>query len=231
MFTQPLGGQDHASKGRAIRAAGSSSGRPLAPPMPSRHNHEASRPQRVRDDDRSGHRAKPRDGGSGLAESYFERNRMYLACTSHGPRVYLGGDPGVAVLLADASAGASSTSRTEPCCPAISPRPPETSPTRSGSASGTTRRWPPAHAGANPLAASPGRCHAVYSHRQGVHRARRPGPVTRSGLTSKRRANIGRKRPPRGRPKWIKPQVRMGAPPGTRTPNPQIKSLLLCQLS
>jgi hypothetical protein len=23
----------------------------------------------------------------------------------------------------------------------------------------------------------------------------------------------------------------MGAPPGTRTPNPQIKSLLLCQLS
>jgi hypothetical protein len=26
-------------------------------------------------------------------------------------------------------------------------------------------------------------------------------------------------------------QVVMGAPPGTRTPNPQIKSLLLCQLS
>jgi hypothetical protein len=89
-----------------------------------------------------------RDGGSALT-----------------PRVYLGGGPGVAVLLADASAGVSSTSRTEPCCPAISPRPPETSPTWSGSASGTTRRWPPAHAGANPLAASPGRCHAVYSHR------------------------------------------------------------------
>jgi hypothetical protein len=26
-------------------------------------------------------------------------------------------------------------------------------------------------------------------------------------------------------------QVTIGAPPGTRTPNPQIKSLLLCQLS
>jgi hypothetical protein len=28
-----------------------------------------------------------------------------------------------------------------------------------------------------------------------------------------------------------KGQVRTGAPPGTRTPNPRIKSLLLCQLS
>jgi len=30
------------------------------------------------------------------------------------------------------------------------------------------------------------------------------------------------------RPEVIKPQVRTGAPPGTRTPNPRIKSPLLC---
>src|ERR1035441_2412135 len=54
--------------------------------------------------------------------------------------------------------------------------------------------------------------------------------ATRSGLTSKRGANMGRKWPSRGDPDRVKTQVRMGAPPGTRTPNPQIKSLLLRSL-
>jgi hypothetical protein len=30
---------------------------------------------------------------------------------------------------------------------------------------------------------------------------------------------------------WMNALVRLGAPPGTRTPNPRIKSPLLCQLS
>ena len=39
---------------------------------------------------------------------------------------------------------------------------------------------------------------------------------------------MGRKWPSRGDPDRVKPQVRTGAPPGTRTPNPRIKSPLLC---
>ena len=35
----------------------------------------------------------------------------------------------------------------------------------------------------------------------------------------------------RAEPGGVKPQVSTGAPPGTRTPNPRIKSPLLCQLS
>src|SRR5215469_7303676 len=35
----------------------------------------------------------------------------------------------------------------------------------------------------------------------------------------------------KGQRPGVKPQVSTGAPPGTRTPNPRIKSPLLCQLS
>ena len=44
-------------------------------------------------------------------------------------------------------------------------------------------------------------------------------------------ANVGTKRDTQKRPGVTKPQVSTGAPPGTRTPNPRIKSPLLCQLS
>ena len=63
-----------------------------------------------------------------------------------------------------------------------------------------------------------------------------PGPVDGSEIsplarvranrvqTSHQGAITAQKRPPRGRMDGVKPQVRTGAPPGTRTPNPRIKS-------
>jgi hypothetical protein len=66
---------------------------------------------------------------------------------------------------------------------------------------------------------------------QGPRRACWPTRTTRSGLASKRGANMAGNRHPTRLKRWLKHQVRTGAPPGTRTPNPRIKSPLLCQLS
>jgi hypothetical protein len=56
-------------------------------------------------------------------------------------------------------------------------------------------------------------------------RAELPQAPAIPGPTSAHNATLEKQRPE------VKPQVRTGAPPGTRTPNPRIKSPLLCQLS
>jgi hypothetical protein len=62
----------------------------------------------------------------------------------------------------------------------------------------------------------------------------RPGvnirPASKQGASTGRKS--GQTRRIKNDPEQQNPRSeRVGAPPGTRTPNPQIKSLLLCQLS
>jgi integrase len=67
----------------------------------------------------------------------------------------------------------------------------------------------------------------VPAWRRNAHTMRQPtlGHPAMPRPTSAHTATLEKRRP------GVKPQVRTGAPPGTRTPNPRIKSPLLCQLS